>query len=99
MPAPLTPIDTASVVRRPNRRGVQETCEARSADGQWGWERGEEAGTPWHIHHLETGGVLENAGTTFDGARYLTANERDWVLAQIARRARLLTTSTNGATA
>lgn len=90
MPAQLTPIDSSSVVRRPNHRGVQETTEARSADGAWGYERGEEAGTPWHIHHLtEPKGVVENAATTYKSARYLTANSADWLLKQIERRAQI----------
>lgn len=91
----LTPIDTTSVVRRPNRRGVQETAEARSADGEWAYERGEEAGTPWHIHHLtEPKGVVEHAATTWKGARYLTANSADWLLKQIERRAALIHATT-----
>lgn len=89
MPAQLTPIDSSSVVRRPNYRGIQETVEARSSDGLWSYERGEEAGTPWHIHHLPTGGVLEHAATTYKGARYLTANKTDWLLTQMTRRAQL----------
>lgn len=99
MDAPLTPVDTTSVVRRPNQRGHHETAEARSTDGEWAYERGEEPGTPWHIHHLtEPKGVVENAAGTYRGARWLTANKRSWLLAQIERRAHLVHT-TNGAAA
>lgn len=86
-PALITLIDPASVRRAPNRRGAREIISARSLDGVWSWERGEEAGTPWHIHHVPTGRVFEHAATTFKGARYLTANSSEWLLAEMDRRA------------
>lgn len=86
----LPGIDQASIVRRPNHRGRPEIFEARSTDQEWGFERGEEAGTPWHIHHYPTGGVLECAATTLKGALYLATHEKEWVLDQMARRAALV---------
>lgn len=85
-----TGIDQTTIRRNPTRRGRLEITEARTTDGDWGFEHGEEAGTPWHIHHYPTGGVLENAAPTLASAYYLTVDSPDWVLDQMARRAALI---------
>lgn len=89
----MTPLDTARTVRRRNlRNGRQEIWGAHSADGQWAYERGEESGTPWHIHHVPTSRCIEYAAGSLKSARLATAS--GWATRQLDRRA----TTTTGAT-
>jgi hypothetical protein len=68
----LTPI--AGITRYPSlRSGRLEAWSAVSADGDWKYERLEEAGTPWAVEYVPTGTLGDWYGT-LDAAREATAD-------------------------
>jgi hypothetical protein len=87
-PAPMTPIDPTSKTYYETFVGTRTRREcwgATSTDGEWGYTRTEDTGTPWIVTHLPTGrtnfsyyGSLAKARrATYSGAAMKEIESRD----------------------